>query len=406
MAEPAPTLAYVEGFLAEKRRELKFPAPLEALREVQTRARRARRLRASLPSLAIIYNLFLLADWFLLRDEFGLALTLHLLVVTPWILLTGLLIRDESSLAWREGVAASIPVAMVAQILTNFLLTSSPDASHYQYFVLLVLLYTITIQRLPFRLSVAVSCTIVAMHAGAVLTSSHMSWAAALVAITTFAVTAYFTHISNYYLERDSRRSYLHKLRDQLRHEEVELASLHDPLTDLANRRHLGSRMSQLWQAGDKVSPVAAVLLDIDHFKAYNDCYGHLGGDSCLKRIAAAIRAELRSDGDLAVRYGGEELLVLLPATELTDAVKFAERLRRAIEGLGIPHDGLGANRVVTASFGVASSHVSTVTEAELIAAADAALYAAKRNGRNQVWPPFHKHQSVVSISDRKSQSA
>jgi diguanylate cyclase (GGDEF)-like protein len=389
MHDEPPSLGEVERFIAERHKRLDFSEALERRFEGDTRTRRAQRLRAAVPTTAIIYNLFLIPDWLLVGDVFVIACVLHFAVVTPWILLTGWLTRDDSSRLLREGLAASIPVAIVLQILVSFVLTSSADASHYQYFVLLVVLFTNTVQRLPFRYAVIVSCTILACHGAAVIASSAMSWPIALVAMTTLAVAAYLTLVSNYYLERDARRTYLHALRDRLRHEEVEAAAKHDPLTDLANRRYLAIRSAELWQRGDAVSPIAVIMLDIDHFKAFNDHYGHVVGDACIKRVAACVRAELRNADDLAVRYGGEELLVLLPKTDAADAIRIAERIRRSIEALGIPHEGRGAISIVTASCGVAAASASTVSEAELIAAADAALYAAKRSGRNQVWPPL-----------------
>lgn len=182
----------------------------------------------------------------------------------------------------------------------------------------------------------------------------------------------------------------MHGLSDRLRHAEIERASKHDALTDLGNRHFLSERLDELWAKGDaSVSPVAAIMLDIDYFKAFNDGYGHIAGDACLKRVAASMSSELRGGDGLAVRYGGEELLVLLPKTDMTQAIQVAERIRRSIETLGIPHNGNGAHGVVTASLGVAAGPVSTMSPQEIFAGADAALYAAKRDGRNRVWPPL-----------------
>jgi diguanylate cyclase (GGDEF)-like protein len=105
--------------------------------------------------------------------------------------------------------------------------------------------------------------------------------------------------------------------------------------------------------------------------------------------VASCVQAELRGADDVAARYGGEEMLVVLPGLELIAASAVAERIRRRSEGLGIPHDMAGEIQIVTASFGAASAPVGVVTAEELIAAADAALYAAKNNGRNQVCPPL-----------------
>ena len=384
------TLDAIERFIAARQKGLTFPDSLERRLEHDTRRRRAQRLRAATPAIAIIYNLFLIPDWMLVGDVITIALILHFVVVTPWILLTGGLTKDDSPKLLREGLAASIPIAIALQILVSFVLTSSPDAGHYQYFVLLVVLFTNTIQRLPFRYAVVVSSSIIACHSLAIVVSGHMQFLVALVAITTLAVSAYLTLVSNYYLERDGRRAFLLALRDRLRHVEVENASRHDALTDLANRHYLNARIAELWHNGDNaVSPIAMIMLDIDHFKLFNDRYGHVTGDACLKRVAACVSAELRNAEDLAVRYGGEELLILLPKTDVSSAIRIAERIRRSVETLGIPHEGLGMTSIVTASCGAAAAPTSTISAPELIAAADAALYAAKRNGRNQVWPQF-----------------
>ena len=125
-------------------------------------------------------------------------------------------------------------------------------------------------------------------------------------------------------------------------------------------------------------------MLDIDHFKAFNDRYGHPAGDACIKRVTACALAELRGAQDLAARYGGEELILILPDATIAAAVAVAERIRRSIEALGIPHELAGANRIVTASFGAAAAPIAAVSADELVAAADAALYAAKAAGRNQ----------------------
>src|SRR5262249_26134198 len=144
------------------------------------------------------------------------------------------------------------------------------------------------------------------------------------------------------------------------------------------------------------------VLIDIDFFKPLNDKYGHAAGDLCLKRVAAIVMAELRGSGDHAVRFGGEEFLLLLPRMAMTDAMRVAERIRAAIHAAALPNEGAGIGGVVTASFGVAAATITDLTGAELIAAADGALYAAKRKGRNQVWPPpasTHMHLGEIKRS-------
>jgi len=314
MSDASPTLEALDAFIRSRQRGLPFPPWLEERFESDTRRRRSQRLRAAMVPNAIVYNVFLIPDWFLVRDRFWLAVLLHATVVTPWILAVAWLAGERSSRLVRELSTASMPIVIVLQIICTFLLTTSRDAGHYQYFVLLVVLFTNTIQRLPYRFAVVASIIIVCLQTIAIKVSGHMSGAAATVAIMTLAVAAYLTLVSNYYLERDFRRNYLHALRGRLRHVEIDRAARYDALTDLANRRFLNKRLDELWARGDDAaSPVAAIMLDIDHFKAFNDRYGHVAGDACLKRVATCITAELRGGDGLAVRYGGEELMALLP---------------------------------------------------------------------------------------------
>lgn len=155
-----------------------------------------------------------------------------------------------------------------------------------------------------------------------------------------------------------------------------ELAAL-DPLTGLANRRIFIRRLEDAWDR-DPDAPLSLILLDADHFKAYNDEFGHLEGDRALLRIAGALAANARPQ-DTVARYGGEEFVVLLPDADVAQACALAERLRDAVAS----EEWL--LRQTTASFGVAERAPEMRRSAELISAADRALYAAKANGRNRV---------------------
>ena len=174
----------------------------------------------------------------------------------------------------------------------------------------------------------------------------------------------------------------------------TELARLatSDGLTGLANRRCFDERLEQEWKraARDEV-PLSLLLLDVDHFKRFNDEYGHLAGDACLRRVAEVVGGMPRRPGDLAARYGGEELVVLLPGTGQLGAGLLAERLRVAIEGLGVAHAGNPeGGGLVTVSIGAATllpAGQGLGTGDALVAQADAALYEAKRAGRNRVAP-------------------
>jgi diguanylate cyclase (GGDEF)-like protein len=155
-----------------------------------------------------------------------------------------------------------------------------------------------------------------------------------------------------------------------------------DPLTGLANRRHFHTNLSRQFEAATRNRKLALIVLDIDHFKRINDRHGHAAGDATLKAVGAVLSRHLRKT-DLAGRIGGEEFAALLPHTEPEEAREVAERLRRALEALQ-PDIG-GASIAVAASFGVAVGSPADAHADALYARADAALYEAKRSGRNQV---------------------
>ncbi len=164
-----------------------------------------------------------------------------------------------------------------------------------------------------------------------------------------------------------------------------------DGLTGVANRRSFDEALGRAWaqcmQAG---LPVSLILVDVDHFKAFNDHYGHQGGDGCLRVVAATVGATIRRAGDLVARYGGEEFVVLLPETDAEGAAAVAERLRMEVEALALPHAACGReDGVVTVSVGLATMRPASCRSARgpeaLVEAADQALYQAKQAGRNRV---------------------
>ena len=168
-------------------------------------------------------------------------------------------------------------------------------------------------------------------------------------------------------------------------HETVERQAVTDELTGLANVRAFHSILDREIERSRRFeSPLGLVMVDLDNFKRVNDEHGHQQGDEVLASVAAVLR-DFSRDIDAPVRYGGEELAVVLPQTDAEGAALLAERMREAVERLRVPRVGGPGTLQVTASFGVAAVPESAAEPDELIAAADAALYRAKRNGKNRV---------------------
>jgi diguanylate cyclase (GGDEF)-like protein len=167
---------------------------------------------------------------------------------------------------------------------------------------------------------------------------------------------------------------------------ELERLSHFDGLTGIANRRYFDAMLArELSRACRTNSSLALCLIDIDHFKGFNDRYGHVLGDECLTKVAKTIEQAVRRAADLAARYGGEEFAVVLPNTDLYAARAVAEKIRHAILDLGIEHAG-SPTQLVSVSIGVCALEPGRETEASgVITRADTALYQAKQGGRNQV---------------------
>lgn len=167
----------------------------------------------------------------------------------------------------------------------------------------------------------------------------------------------------------------------------LEVLATIDSLTQLANRRRFDRRLEDEWKRARRAGAALAVLFaDIDHFKAYNDHYGHGAGDQCLIRVADALTAAISRPGDTAARYGGEEFVAVLSDTDALGAAVVAERFRAAVEALALPHAPVVQTPWVTVSVGYASLVPGPQdTPSDLLSSADRALYQAKRDGRNCV---------------------
>ena len=186
------------------------------------------------------------------------------------------------------------------------------------------------------------------------------------------------------------------KIETELKNEKLKVESLVekllklstiDGLTGIPNRRHFDEYMGKEWSrcAREQIS-LSLILCDIDHFKDYNDHYGHLKGDNCLRKIASTLSEHARRGGDMAARYGGEEFAIILPNTNLDNAIILAQQVHQAVRDMALEHKASATDNIITASFGVASIIPNRdILSSTLISLADKAMYKAKQGGRNRV---------------------
>ena len=190
------------------------------------------------------------------------------------------------------------------------------------------------------------------------------------------------------HLEREATYQALLESKKKLKQmiAKLERSSLQDSLTEIPNRRAFDRYFEVEWQrAMRETTPLSLIFVDIDYFKQYNDQYGHLAGDDCLKEVAQALAQSLQRPTDMCARYGGEEFVVLLPNTHGQGATLIAERLRKRVASLNLEHKASSCSEHVTISLGVVTTSPMLKHDArDFIHAADEALYQAKKQGRNR----------------------
>jgi len=172
----------------------------------------------------------------------------------------------------------------------------------------------------------------------------------------------------------------------KLRETELSEKSYTDSLTGISNRRFFDENIQKIWERCiQEKGSLSLIMIDIDLFKNFNDCYGHQEGDGCLKKVAAIIKKALHRVADIAVRYGGEEFLVILPNTNKSGALGVAARIQQGLSEMSINHEASNVQNIVTISQGVAEISNETHSVFECLTQADQLLYKAKENGRNRI---------------------
>lgn len=376
--------AEIDRALAADRLTLRFPPSLEVLYEEETARKRSRSLAyRGLLGIAV-YLLFLVTDYLLVPDVLNEAIVIRSAVVGFGLLVFVLLLQSPPRVL-REGVAAAVSTLAGFSQLYIMLISESAIRGGMHSALALVIVFVAVVQRLYIGYATAACLALLAGHATAVIMLQELTWPLAASLFMVSICMVGLALIGSWSLSREIRRSYLLDLKQRRANLFLAEMSLRDPLTSLENRRALDAVANAVTSTMAGGEDLAAVLLDIDHFKSFNDTQGHMAGDSALQRIADLLRSSLRNDNDHAFRFGGEEFLLILPRTGLEQATTLAERLRQAIENEAIPNPNTEAG-VLTASFGVAAMRCESASVVgQLIESADAALYEAKRSGRNRV---------------------
>ncbi|MDQ8037510.1 MAG: diguanylate cyclase [Pedobacter sp.] len=307
-----------------------------------------------------------------------------------------LLMFSRTSIATRfmQPIIAVCAPVFVAGLVALSLTALEPVNHYYSANITMVMLVVFVLSRLQFMwgiLSAAIMFIVMNTGFGVIGQQSQQMM---IIHNAVFFISAVFSLLGCFLFERSLRQNYLQSRMLSFEKMGLEESNLRlqyltaiDGLTQIANRRSLDMSLSTEWQrALRKREPLGLVMIDVDHFKLFNDTYGHQAGDECLRGVASALKDFARRPGDLAARYGGEEFVLVLTNATAQQARVVAERVRDKIVELAIPHQR-SSHGNVTASFGVASitpSNRHNGPEA-LLLAADQALYRAKESGRNRV---------------------
>ena len=394
---PDPDEGPLDRLLARSRHHATLPPEFEAGFESATSRKRAERIRIELAILAVISVVCLGLD---ARVPGALAATMpvRLGVVAPLLLLGSLLVAERRPI-WVQGWATALPIFVLVVTTTWFGLRMSGVYADRYIMAAGILIFSVNlIVPLRYKHAVWLTAANIAAYIGLCLSglgTQPLSRVADLVFF--LAGISLLSLRTLQQLEAGNKNLFLFGLQACLQAEALaqankrltEIAST-DPLTGVGNRRRFHEVLSSLRAATQETAEhVSMLLIDVDHFKRFNDSAGHPEGDECLRRVAATIVSEVGHNSAVVTRYGGEEFAVILPRAEEQQARTAGERIRNAIEQLAIPHPGFDDCRVVTVSVGAARASVGDMSgdpdAVSIVQKADEALYQAKRAGRNCV---------------------
>ena len=358
---------------------LRFESALEEeFREHHVR-RQLVQTRIALAAGAVLFLLFALRDYRALPPEiWHWTLALRVYVIVPALLFMLAVSYAPIPGRWIERTGTVIVVVVMGATGAAVLVSEHMGVALPYEALLVVMVYAIFLTGLRFYHATLTTCGVAAAYLVARvvldLPSDTLKQGLYLYVIALIGL------LGGYMLEWTRRANFLTRKIMQFRAE-------HDPLTYLYNRRAAVEHLQRAWRlAAREGRPLALLLIDVDHFKRFNDHYGHIAGDGCLSEVALALHHRLRRPMDLVARYGGEEFLAVLYGVAGDNVLRVGEAVRAIVEELGIPHAG-NPPGVVTASIGASwAQPADPLASAELLLeTADQALYRAKAAGRNRV---------------------
>ncbi|MBB3950682.1 GGDEF domain-containing protein [Aureimonas jatrophae] len=370
---------------------LRLPSgPREAFAR-DTEQQRVRQLRATVVLGLVFYNLYNLSN-FILMQELGWVPTILRLLVTAaggalvWCI-------PHLGLRLREAlVAIAMTVASLVPVLLFWLTRSSLGPYSYSDFLLTVVFAcVIMVLRFPAAIFYNLVCMPLAFAAIWTQPALQTELRLALTLQTGTAMT--FLLVGNWLIQRMQRQSYVEVWMRTREATELEAArrsfaalSTTDALTGISNRRRFDEVLAEAHARARAAGvPYALLMIDVDHFKGFNDAYGHPAGDACLRSVADVLACEAADCDALVARYGGEEFAVVLRGATREDGERLARRLLMGVEARRLPHGQRpDAAAIVTVSIGVAAFEEAFALPTAVLHAADAALYEAKRHGRNR----------------------
>lgn len=370
-------------------RLLRFDRLTEARYEAEHGRARAAHLRHTIIFGVLLYFLHDISIYLLLPDHYWIIVLVTLFVIAPCSLAVAHVATRLDSKIREIMVLLAILTATALPLFMMFY-SDALHSTHMNVEVILCVVFANMVMALRFRYALIYSSLILFLAVSAVLMKQGVDPELKIALCFQFTSVCLLSAYSNYLFERRRCTDYCVSLEARMRADVAETAekqfqemSKTDALTGLPNRRFLDERLAE-WFADGR--PAAVMMVDIDHFKLFNDTLGHPAGDECLKLIAGAFRSAFSEPDLFCARFGGEEFIVAIRGAEELQARRLANAVVRSIEALGIAHPGRDDGvEVVTVSVGVAlKSSAEPVSQNEVLSQADEALYQAKRRGRNR----------------------